>query len=184
MNVPQMAYERIYIIGGLAALLELKTRLLADKEDNTEEHARAWNVGKTEEAVVAYFISIKMLTPEESEILKTARLVRNKFLHGDFREAIKIVEGHRGEAFSGKSVGVLNVKNKSGEELLATLEGTLSGEVVPTPIESVDDEEGKLFGWLLQSLLSGALDEAAVLLRKAIAIIERVSDQHAHASKE
>lgn len=87
-----LAYNLFSEVGGSAALMELEMRLLANKVKEIEEASFAWNVSKTEDAVIKHFTKEELLTEEEGRLLTAARDVRNKFLHGEFSTAIALVE--------------------------------------------------------------------------------------------
>lgn len=67
----------------IAAVYELRLRMLADMRTNTEHATHAQRTETVEEAIVEEY----SLGPEETGWLRTTSQLRNKILHGNFRQA-------------------------------------------------------------------------------------------------
>lgn len=171
------AFQSFGHLGAQAALLEIKLRFLANKEEALEKSSFEYKASKTEQAVVEHFISAQLMTTEEAQLLKAAREIRNKFLHGSFDEAVALVEKFHGSKMPGPSVQMFRPKGDQSD-FASSIQDMLNGKSVTTPVASLSLKEAGHFGWFLQACQSGAFDAGSTIISKAIAVIDRISDVH------
>jgi hypothetical protein len=140
-------FERV---GGVAALFELRVRLLADNAPGLRDK-RELNLTALVKAVVEHERA-DLLPEDEMLLLKCARL-RNKLLHADFSKAAGTL----------LSLGVSLVRGTVYAVDLA------DGDV--QRVADTSSAQGGVYGWVLEASGSGVFRQAFALLARGIALI-------------
>lgn len=175
MILDHMIYPQFEAAAGRSALFELKVRLLADKTKALAGIAEAHQFDQVLRATVEHFQD--RISSKERETLELAKKVRNKIVHGDFKEAFKMLQPQR------SNVKVISgLENATGEDVLAKILAAVQGSGVAKSVPQTEDA-GK-FGWLLEATIGGLFQEAMKLNNAAIAIIERITTETALESVE
>jgi len=150
------------------AWLELNLRLLADKTDGSD--ACAYKLEQIEAQIAVVFAG--HLTEADVGTLRLSRQLRNKLLHGDFRQARERLHG-LGVAL--RPGGVRRMQIAPGESVLQTIESGLANyEALPTVSDMTSTQAAGIFGWLLELSQSGALKEAERVFLRANEIVDRL----------
>lgn len=151
----------------IGADMELRLRMLADKTPAIERFSTAKDMGTVEKAIIDHFGH--QVTGSERTILRVARQLRNKLMHGDFTSAVAKLE-ELGYEKQPPAIKVLKVPEK------LTVAGLLDALAGAQPF-AVDDapNSGHLVAWHLQLCADGSLVKAAEVFRKGVAIIDRLA---------
>ena len=134
-------------------VLELKYRLLADMRPTLRPVARAQKLGDVESAIVNEYRP--HLSEREVKLLNDVRVLRNKVLHCDFDVAHEKL----------RDMGVHLLDG------LVTQVNVSTGDATPV---TADVEWKPVFGWLLQSAMSGMFKQAELRFYDVIAVIDRL----------
>jgi hypothetical protein len=144
----------------MAAILELRVRLLADKHLETRPQALARNLEDTEEAVIAHFAG--SLSAEDKALVRAARRVRNKLLHCEFWTAEERLLS-------------LNMSVARSDIIAFSFD---TGEERSLDQLTADPSDARVFPWVLNGMAPGGLFETAEqTFTEAINIIIRLLDQ-------
>jgi hypothetical protein len=155
MSISDLCAARFGEAAKMAAIFELRARMLADKVEALRRTALAHQLDTTLGAVIQHFCGV--ITADEVSTLRTAQQVRNKLLHCEFWTAKARLER------AGVPVATANVSL-----------GCFETEDV-TPLAQLDPTQPRLFGWLIASAGSGELFELAEhAFTAAIMVIERL----------
>jgi hypothetical protein len=149
----------------LAATLELKCRLVADKTPELEKEAHG-SLAALVDALVAEFEAD--LAEEDARVLKLAQRLRNKVIHSDFHDARQILGELSGSDLP--SGGVHHVDLKTGDV------GTVS--------DSKSTANGRVFGWLLELSSAGAFLTCERVFSRAIEIVNELAWIEVRRAKE
>jgi len=162
-------YSKFEQAAGRAVLFELKIRLFADKTKNISKLSDSHDFDRVYKAVLSEFES--KLSDSDREQLKLGKKLRDHIVHAEFQKAFWRLKPAPG------GVRMISNLGTTGEEILKKIEAVMSGneeaKIVPMAKNS-----GK-FGWLLEAANGSLLDEAYENSTKAIAIVDRVSLEHA-----
>ncbi len=84
-------------------------------------HANAWKLETVEDEVMKYYVPLGIISEEEQRKIGRTRVLRNKILHCEFPAALKEIEALKGGKVDPSPGLALNVKGKSGGEILQML---------------------------------------------------------------
>ena len=162
-----MCFPRFQNAAAGAATFELRVRLLAElAKDGTPVKKVALSAKLTDliGLVAAHFGA----TEEETRFLNAVAVLRNKLFHLQLSRV------------SGRVESLLTQIEDEGIEV--TLEknavwgGNLeTGEVAP--VSGTSTEREGIYGWMLESTLSGGFDAVVAVMREGIRIITRLRDE-------
>lgn len=140
------------------AVFELKVRLLADNGDAgtpLQVQALKAELGKLVDLVCEHHGA----TREQRDLLKKVASVRNKLLHLELSRA------------TGRVRPLAEQLNEGGV-WMANLENATVHQVSKT-----STEDGRIYGWLLESRSSGAFQAISKLVAEAIDVINQLRDR-------
>lgn len=171
----QLAYNAFSAASAGAGLFELRVRFLANKEPKTQRLSFASSFGIVVAQSITHFKDAGYLKPIEVQFLQTTKKLRDKLLHAEFKELIKILVDCSGP-FKGASV---KHGKFSGDptKMIQELENIIGGGGVGVgsqPFKKIGH-----FGYFLEANQIGALARATAFFAKAIQIIDRVAEDHA-----
>lgn len=174
----QIAFERFGEVARLAAIQELRIRLLANKTKAIQDSAYEHHVAETNKKIIEHFTQLGHLDQVKSELLTKSQTIRNKILHCKFNTAVKRIEELVGASMQGPPVQVIKVDpNAGGEELLKTIfavqESMATGKPGPHQSASqMSDRDVGIFGGLLNCVQTGAMDAAIQIFEKSNALLD------------
>jgi hypothetical protein len=177
-----MAMDLFGEVAKLAAMQELKIRLLANKTKAIEDSAYEHKVAETSNRIVEHFTSTGHLTESDVKLLIKSQGIRNKILHCEFNEAVKRIESLLGTPAPGKSVQVLKFDPKiGGLDLLSKLFATQKAIAEGTQGEHQDaskmsDRDLGIFGGLINAAHRRALHMAIEIFTQSNALLDRLMD--------
>lgn len=152
-EIAMLHFERAASKG---CVLELRMRLLAGLVPELKRHATARRLEDTEDAIIAAFTAA--LDEEESELLRSARRLRNKVLHCDFSKARAGLEGL---GHTPRGDGAIGLDLNTGET---------------TAVRGSTTANGQVYGWLIELWMGGDFDAAHDVFEKASALVLRLRD--------
>lgn len=156
---------------GEAAVLELKTRILADKVPALEKHAHE-RLEHVEDAILRHFAA--KLTPDESTMLSSCRRLRNKLFHCDFRPARDKLHA-LGVPPQTANVQKIDLRGLDTQGML----DKIAAAAAKTPgsfqyVAQTSTKDGGIFGWLLELGGAGDFLYAISAFRRANSILDRL----------
>ncbi len=156
-----------------AALFELRVRLRAGAVPTSADLPIDTNLANVVMKVIEHYQD--RLSDTEKTALKEACRLRNKVLHCEFSTARKLLDPDGTQSHSG---GVVQVSGVTPENVLSTLNQLNAGKDVGQQAVSgtATKKHRDLFGWLLESHSAGEFADATEFFKKAIALIDRLSD--------
>lgn len=178
LNPVQQSIEMFGEVSRLAAIQELKIRLLASKTKAIEDSAYEFSVAATNKKIIEHFSVLKAITDEQSDWLAKSQKIRNKILHCEFNTAIKLIEELTGTQAPGKSIQVIKIDpNSGGEELLKNLfsahTAMAEGKAGPhQDASAMNDKDLKVLGGLLNCVQTGAMEMALDIFQKSNDLID------------
>lgn len=176
----QIAFEQFGEVSKLAAIQELRIRLLANKTESIEDAAYEHSVAATNAKVIEHFKSINAISESEIDLLLKSQTIRNKIFHGEFNEAVKRIEALLGAPAPGPTVKAIKVpKNSSGKQLLdlifASQKAIAEGTVGPQEdVSQMGHGEAGIFGELLNCVQSGAMKMAYNIFIESNKLLDRL----------
>jgi hypothetical protein len=148
----------------LGADMELRLRMLADKTPPLDAFSTAKDMASVEEAILEHFGD--KISDSERRLLRVARKLRNKLVHGDFTAAVAKLDelGHPPQPAAMYAF-------KMPDNL--TLQSFLEAAEKATPF-AVDEtpNKGHLAAWHMQLSRDGSLAKAAEIFRQGISLID------------
>lgn len=172
-----IAIEFFGEVARLAAVQELKLRLLANKTKSIEDSAHAFHVHDTLQTVIGFFKDKKLLNEHDIDHLKKSQKIRNKILHCEFNVAIRHIEELVGEKVPGRSISVFKINSEgSGGEILEIISSAIDGisSNKNSNASTMKDRDIGVFGGLLNATQTGAMTIAIEIFEKSNEIIERL----------
>lgn len=157
------------------AALELRTRMLCEAVPALRHLAHGTNLEDAESSLAAHFVG--HLSQEERALLSTARQLRNKVLHTNFRAAREKLR-EAGEQPGSGGVRLLSI-DPAGDirgQIEAALSSGAPGKAVA---DTASTKEGTIYGWLLEMGMSGDFLLAERTFERAIQVIERLIEVNA-----
>jgi hypothetical protein len=159
---------------GEGAALELKMRLLAGKIPVLRKYAHQRWLEEIETDLLTHFGD--SLSEREKETLRLSRQLRNKVLHSDFPAAREKLQelGIQTESGGVRKIDLpVPTVAEVTKKLRAAKEGKEGTLVSDTPSTEV-------YGWLLESGMSGDLQKATDAFKRAAAIIDNLAGARAN----
>jgi hypothetical protein len=142
---------------------ELKVRLLADTDQDSSPHRDAITGDLT--ALINTLCDHLQASTEQRVFLVAFAKLRNDILH------LKLSKASGKITALAKSVGELPAIS-GGKVTMLNLEAGTAHEVAKTSTAT-----GRIFGWLMESTMSGAFDAVAAASHKAIDILDELRDR-------
>lgn len=176
----QISIDNFGEVAKLAAIQELKIRLLANKTKAIEESAYEYHVSETSKKIIEHFKSINSLTVAEADLLTKSQTIRNKILHCEFNEAVKRIEALVGSSAPGPSVQMIKFDPNIGgsalqDILLAAQNAIATGQPGPhRDASTLSDNELGIFGGLINCAQRGALEMAYNIFKKSNDVLDRL----------
>ncbi len=173
----QIAFDLFGEVARLAAIQELKIRLLANKTKVIQDSAYEFHVSETSKKIIDHFIRLGPLTAPNAELLSKSQTIRNKILHCEFAVAVKNIESLVGAA-PGPSIHVIKVDpDASGEDLLKTIfaaqEAIATGRQGPQQdAAKMKDRDLGIFGGLLNIVQTGAIHQAIDIFKRSNNVLD------------
>ena len=143
-------------LAGIGAVYELRLRMLAEMRERTC-HAMHEEAKTVEEAIIAEY----RLADEDAGRLKTTRQLRNKVLHGAFREAKEKLKD-------------LDIVVPAGGVHVVALSGPDAGQSEELAADGGTDS---IVGWLFECQSSGFFELAARAFSRSIEVLDRLRGQ-------
>lgn len=176
ISPPHALYLNQYrLASGEGAVVELKLRMLVDKNPQLQEFSHAQKLEDIEYKISRHFGEV--LSQDEKSALAYCRQLRNKILHCDFGGAREKLAALGAEPQHGR-VKTVNVSGLSAAQMVAKTKSAIAGQpgtfeyVAMSPTKS----PGSVFGWLLEMGASGDFLRAAQVFRDAAAIVDRLAN--------
>lgn len=169
--------EQYKFAAGEGAVVELKLRLLADKEPSLQRFAHAPRLEDIEKVVEKHFANA--LTDDEKTTLALCRKLRNKILHCNFGVARERLDDLRAEP---QSAGVrkVDLTGIKANEIRPKVEQAIAGSHGTLVSGSPTTQPGSVFGWLLEVGAAGDFLKAVSAFRNAAAIVDRLASGSGH----
>ncbi|MEI6875125.1 MAG: hypothetical protein WCL50_08340 [Spirochaetota bacterium] len=163
MNQKSIAFElflpQYKHAAGEAAAVELRMRILADREPCLRHLAHAQKLEKLEEALAEW--AEKRGLVAEKELLAACRILRNKILHAGFPEARGKLRALGKNVADGK-VWQIDTTKMNTEGPVPFLHRIASGDLRDAHlVAETKDSEQHIYGWFLELGSTGAFQEAA-----------------------
>jgi len=167
MDLTELFTQQFERAAGKAAVFELEIRLVADKTPELTKFAHEQTLNPILTPFIEHFTA--QLSDEDKQMLKTAQVLRNKIVHGDFKAAADKLDQPSG--------GVTHFKGlpTEGKHLVKFFQGVADGKLAGTPVRQQSAKAVGVFGWLLEGGRNGTFAEAEKAFRSAIAIVDRLS---------
>ena len=148
------AFELFARAAALACVFELKLRLLADNTPNLARWSLEQKLSKVLDVVLDEYA--QKVSEEDKKLLEECARLRNKLIHAELSRV------------SGRLVNF-------GEELERGKVVQLSldtGEI--KKVEQTTTQDGKIYGWVHESALSGAFEIGQRIFYEGIVVLERL----------
>jgi hypothetical protein len=178
----EQAFKEFAEVGRLAVIVELKTRLLANKIPEIQSYAHANRIAETEAALLPYLKEKKLISEGEKEHLEFSRKIRNKIFHCEFESAVDLIEELRGRPLASGVVTGAKLDELDGTTILDKIMGFAKTvqekrEIKGTfKVEKTTTKEAGVFGWLLEALAKGLLNEGQQVVNESLVVLDRVFD--------
>lgn len=180
--IVDQAFQEFSEVGKIAVIVELKIRLLASKIPKIEEYAHSHRISETEAALLPYLVEQNLISEEEKNHLEASRRIRNKIFHCEFESAVDFIEKLRGKplppgAVTGAKISELEGENML-EKILSFAEAVQSGKTAKGTfkVDQTTTKEAGIFGWLVDALTKGVLQEGKQIATESLAVLDRVFD--------
>lgn len=180
LNPVQISFQAFGEVAKLAAIQELKLRLLANKTQVIADSAYEFHIHETSKKVVEHFKGLGKLTEIQANLLLKSQSIRNKILHCEFNAAVKKINELVGKKAAGPSVKILTVApDATGEQLLEQifaaqecLADGLPGNVKDA--SELKDHEVGIFGGLINCVQTGAMEMAFKVFEDSNALLDEL----------
>jgi hypothetical protein len=154
------------------AAVELKLRLLAGTIPALQKYAHQKRLEDIEGDLARHLGD--SLSPDEKEILRLCRQLRNKVLHSDFRAARGKLKELGVETPPG-GVRKIDLPVVTVEELSKKILGAKAGTEGTFVSDTLSTGEGGVYGWFLDAGMAGDFQKASDAFKRAAAIIDRLA---------
>jgi hypothetical protein len=164
--------EQFERASGKSAVFELEVRLLADKTPALTKFAHEQSLTPILTPLVQHYSD--QLSADEKTLLDTAKTLRNKVVHSDFKAAADKLDQP-----SGGVMHLTGLPTGGGRELTKFFQGVADGKITGDAVRPQSAKTVGIMGWLLESGANGTFVESERVFRGAIDIIVRLSrDNH------
>ncbi len=180
--IVETAFREFAEVGRLAVVVELKLRLLTNKIHEVKDYALAKSIAELESALMPFLLEKGLISEPEKRHLELSRKIRNKIFHCEFETAVALIEELRGTPTPTGIVTGARLDEISGDTILdkvfALAEAAQTGKTTKGvfKVDATTTQDAGIFGWLVNALSKGVLQEGQKAAAESIAVLDRVFD--------